>query len=126
MTVIRGGDLAVAGAGGFGRETVEAICALNVGGACWQLLGYLDDDPALSGAYFDGIPVLGGLAELKSLPDASVVVCTGRPDNYLAGQGSSRHLILVLTDTPPSSIRRPQCRRRHGSGQVPFCFHTPP
>ncbi|HLA64962.1 MAG TPA: hypothetical protein VK600_00105 [Candidatus Saccharimonadales bacterium] len=38
------GDLVVVGAGGFGRETVEAVRAMNAGGASWRLLGYLDDD----------------------------------------------------------------------------------
>ncbi len=78
-------DLFVVGAGGFGRETVEAIRALNASrapGDSWRLLGYLDDDPALTGTLVDGVPVLGGISELKGMPDACVVVCTGRPDNY--------------------------------------------
>jgi sugar O-acyltransferase (sialic acid O-acetyltransferase NeuD family) len=82
MTVASSGDLVVVGAGGFGRETVEAVRAANACGASWRLLGYLDDDPALSGTRLDGIPVLGGIGELTNLPNASVVVCTGRPDNY--------------------------------------------
>ena len=48
-------------------------------GARWRLAGFLDDDVSLSGRYVDGIPVLGGLAELTHLPNASIVVCTGRP-----------------------------------------------
>jgi sugar O-acyltransferase (sialic acid O-acetyltransferase NeuD family) len=79
-----GGDLVVIGAGGFGRETVEAIRAINAGGPWWRLLGYLDDDESLSGKHIDGVPVLGGLRELRHLPNASVVVCTGRPDNYVS------------------------------------------
>jgi sugar O-acyltransferase (sialic acid O-acetyltransferase NeuD family) len=75
-------DLLVVGAGGFGRETVEAIRALTARGAAWRLRGYVDDDPALAGTLVDGLPVLGTITELKSLPDACVVVCTGRPDNY--------------------------------------------
>lgn len=77
-------DLVVVGAGGFGRETVEAIRALNTRGPAWRLLGYLDDDPALAGRVVDGISVLGGLGELKSMSDVSVVVATGRPDNYVS------------------------------------------
>ena len=88
-------DLVVIGAGGFGRETVEAVRALNAHGAGWRLLGYLDDDPALAGTLVDGLPVLGGLRELKGLPDAFVVVCTGRPDNY-----SSRRRIVQALDLP--------------------------
>ena len=84
MTAAPGGDLVVVGAGGFGRETVEAVHAMNAAGAAWRLLGYLDDDVSLAGTWLNGVPVLGGIAELKQLPDASVVVCTGRPDNYMS------------------------------------------
>ncbi len=90
-----GGDLVVIGAGGFGRETAEAIRASNAAGATWRLLGYLDDDPALAGACVDGLPVLGGISELASVPGAAVVVCTGRPDNYL-----SRARIIKKLDLP--------------------------
>jgi sugar O-acyltransferase (sialic acid O-acetyltransferase NeuD family) len=90
-----GGDLVIIGAGGFGRETADAVRAVNAAGGRWRLLGYLDDDPALSGSCLDGVPVLGGTAELSSLPDASVVVCTGRPDNYL-----SRPRIVGELDLP--------------------------
>ena len=90
-----GGDLVIIGAGGFGRETADAVRAANAAGGSWRLLGYLDDDPALSGSCLDGVPVLGGTAELSRLPDASVVVCTGRPDNYL-----SRPRIVGELDLP--------------------------
>jgi sugar O-acyltransferase (sialic acid O-acetyltransferase NeuD family) len=79
-----GGDLVLMGASGFARETVEAVRAMNACGTSWRLLGYLDDDPATWGTFLVGVPVLGGREELKSLPNASVVVCTGRADNYLS------------------------------------------
>jgi sugar O-acyltransferase (sialic acid O-acetyltransferase NeuD family) len=74
--------LVVVGAGGFGRETAEAVRAVNAAGGRWQLAGYLDDDPDRHGNVIDGLPVLGGTAELAGMPDVSVVVCTGRPGNY--------------------------------------------
>lgn len=77
-------DLVIIGAGGFGRETAQAVCALNEGGVAWRLLGYLDDDPARHGTTIDGTTVLGGRDELRHLPNASVVVCTGRPGDYLS------------------------------------------
>ena len=96
MMAITGRELVVIGAGGFGRETVEAVRALNVSGSSWRLLGYLDDEPACHGTVVDGIPVLGGLAELDHLPNAFVVVCTGRPDNYI-----SRPRIVAAFGLPP-------------------------
>ena len=95
MTVAPSGDLVLVGAGGFGRETAETVRAMNACGASWRLLGYLDDDPELRGTRLGGIPVLGGVEELKRLPDASVVVCTGRPDNYM-----SRPRIVAALDLP--------------------------
>src|SRR5689334_7442632 len=89
-------DLVIVGAGGFGRETAEAVRALNTVSAHWRLLGYLDDDPARHGTVVDGLPVLGGTEELGGMPGASVVVCTGRPGNYL-----SRPRIVEALGLPP-------------------------
>jgi sugar O-acyltransferase (sialic acid O-acetyltransferase NeuD family) len=76
-------QLVVVGAGGFGRETAEAVRAMNAAGtASWRLLGYLDDDPALAGATVQGVAVLGPVSLLAELPEPYVVVCTGRPSNF--------------------------------------------
>jgi sugar O-acyltransferase (sialic acid O-acetyltransferase NeuD family) len=91
-----GGDLVLVGSGGFGRETAEAVRALTSTGIPWRLLGFIDDDPARAGEVIDGTPVLGGRDELKRLPDARVVVCTGRPDNYV-----SRPRIVSELGLPP-------------------------
>ena len=77
-------EIVIVGAGGFGRETVEAIRALNSAGVGWELLGYLDDDARQHGALIDGVPVLGGLEQLASMPDVSVLVCTGHPGDYVS------------------------------------------
>lgn len=79
-----GGDLVLIGAGGFARETAQAVHALNRDGAAWRLLGYLDDDPAQHGREIDGTVVLGGRDLIRDLPDAVFVVCTGRPGNYVS------------------------------------------
>jgi sugar O-acyltransferase (sialic acid O-acetyltransferase NeuD family) len=79
-----GGDLVLVGSGGFGRETAEAVRASVAVGVPWRLLGFIDDDPSLVGQVIDGTPVIGGRGELDLLPNARVVVCTGRPDNYVS------------------------------------------
>ena len=91
-----GGDLVIVGSGGFGRETAEAVRALAAAGTSWRLLGFIDDDPNRAGEAVDGTPVLGGREELKRLPDARVVVCTGRPGDYV-----SRPRIVSELDLPP-------------------------
>ncbi len=77
-------ELVIVGAGGFGRETAQAVHALHATGAPWHLLGYIDDDPALEGQQIDGAVVLGGRNRIAQFPDASVVICTGRPGNYVS------------------------------------------
>jgi sugar O-acyltransferase (sialic acid O-acetyltransferase NeuD family) len=79
-----GGDLLIVGAGGFGRETAQAVQASNECGGGWNLLGFLDDDPARWRASVDGIGIIGGRDEIGRRPGASVVVCTGRPDDYVS------------------------------------------
>lgn len=76
--------LVLVGAGGFARETAEAVHAVNAGRPTWELLGFLDDDPALLGTLVDGLPVLGPIDRAAELPDAEVVVCTGHPGNYFS------------------------------------------
>lgn len=95
MSAAQGRNLVVVGAGGFGRETAEAIHAMNARKASWQLLGYLDDNPSLQGQCVDGTPILGGIMTAKNLLDASFVVCTGRPENYV-----SRPRIVDRLDLP--------------------------
>ena len=79
-----GGDLVIVGAGGFGRETAQAVYDLNRNGAAWRLLGYIDDNPARHGTTIDGTMILGGRGEIRRWPDAAVVVCTGRPGDYVS------------------------------------------
>jgi sugar O-acyltransferase (sialic acid O-acetyltransferase NeuD family) len=84
--------LLVVGAGGFARETADAVRALD---GVFTLRGLLDDDPALHGRVVGGAPVLGPLAAVADHPDAAVVVCVGRPDAYTA-----RRAIVARLDLP--------------------------
>ena len=114
MTVAAAGELVVVGAGGFARETVETVRALNAAGRRWRLAGYLDDDPSLHGTVVDGVRVLGGLDVLASMPDVSVVVCTGRPGNYASrprivealGLSPERYATIIHPSASVSSTSR--------------------
>ena len=78
--------LVIVGAGGFARETAQAVRAAHASGGGPPLLGHLDDDPALHGREVDGAPVLGGCELvhrlLRDRPGAQAVVCVGSPRDY--------------------------------------------
>lgn len=111
--------LLIAGAGGFGREAAETVRAVNARRPTWDLLGFLDDDPALRGLQVGGLPVLGPLASLDRFPDASLVVSVGRPENYFArkriverlGLPASRYATVIH----PAAVVPPDTRIGPGS-----------
>jgi sugar O-acyltransferase (sialic acid O-acetyltransferase NeuD family) len=73
-------ELVIVGAGGFARETAAAATA-----AGWQVLGFVDDDPALHGTTRSGLPIMSEVASVTSM-EAAVVVCVGNPRNYTTRQ----------------------------------------
>ena len=88
--------LLIVGAGGFGREAAAAVHSINAVRPRWDLLGFLDDDPALLGREFEGAGVLGPVdSGIAAHPSARVVVCTGGPDNYFSRRVIVRRLALV-------------------------------
>jgi sugar O-acyltransferase (sialic acid O-acetyltransferase NeuD family) len=75
-----GPDLVILGAGGFARETVAAVRALNEVRPTFRLGGFLDDDPALHGTWRAGLPILGGLdLAATAYGDALLVACVANP-----------------------------------------------
>lgn len=88
--------LVIVGAGGLGRETAEAVKAMNRVAPTYALLGYVDDRHADYGAEVDGLPVLGPIDEIARFDDALVVVCTGSQRNNF-----SRRRIVEGLDLPP-------------------------
>ena len=96
-------DLLLVGAGGFARETAEAVKAVNAAQPTWRLLGFVDDSPALHGTLIGGVPVLGPVELVHDHPSAALVITTGRPDNYVSrrlirerlGLGDERYATIV-------------------------------
>jgi sugar O-acyltransferase (sialic acid O-acetyltransferase NeuD family) len=92
--------LVLVGAGGFGRETAEAVRAINAaheattGQPRWELRGFVDDDPGLAGAGVSGTRVLGPMDRLADHPDASVVLCTGHPGDFTSKRRIAERLAL--------------------------------
>lgn len=78
-------DIIVIGAGGFGREVVDVLTAINdhAGQVVWRLLGVVDDAPSvlnLARLKKGAIPYLGTIAD----------AIAGTPSSYAVGVGSPR------------------------------------
>ncbi|MFB3880851.1 MAG: acetyltransferase [Armatimonadota bacterium] len=67
--------LLLVGAGGFGGDVAGMIEQSNGVDPKWELLGFLDDDPALHGTQVNGLRVLGGLEAAQEHPGALLGCC---------------------------------------------------
>ncbi len=70
-------DLIIIGASGFGREVAWLTERINEKEPVWNLLGFLDDNPELSGSCVNGYPVLGTIQESAKYPEAYFVCAIG-------------------------------------------------
>jgi sugar O-acyltransferase (sialic acid O-acetyltransferase NeuD family) len=118
--------LVLVGSGGFGRETAELVRAVNAaheartGAPRWELLGFLDDDPARRGTTVSGTPVAGTIDDLGELPEPRIVICTGHPGNFASKQRIAARLGLpperYATLVHPAAVVPGSCRL--GAGTV--------
>jgi sugar O-acyltransferase (sialic acid O-acetyltransferase NeuD family) len=73
-------DLYIVGAGDFGKETADTVAEINAGSSVYNLLGFIDDDPAAQGTVINGVPVLGGtnylIAQAGARADKPAAVIT--------------------------------------------------
>lgn len=74
-------DLAIYGAGGFGREVACLIKAINKVEEKWNLIGFFDDDISKKQTDNGGYgPVIGGMEDLNAHPtDLAIVMTIGVP-----------------------------------------------
>jgi sugar O-acyltransferase (sialic acid O-acetyltransferase NeuD family) len=111
--------LLIIGAGGFARETAEAVRAVRAADGTLELVGFLDDDPATHGRLLGGTPVLGPVDAIHEHPEAAVVVCIGRPDAYTVRRGLVERLGLpahrYATVVHPTASVGPTCSIGAGS-----------
>lgn len=67
-------DIAIYGAGGFGKEVACLIKRINEKNPTWNLIGFFDDDPKLMGQMISHFgPCLGGMDVLNKYPDELAV-----------------------------------------------------
>ena len=60
-------DIAIYGAGGFGREVACLIKRINEKEPTWNFIGFFDDNAELKGTRNEYGEVLGGMKELNEL-----------------------------------------------------------
>jgi sugar O-acyltransferase (sialic acid O-acetyltransferase NeuD family) len=78
---VRPTPLLIIGGGGFARETLELIRAVNAVTPTCRVMGILDDDERMHGHRIHGNPVIGPSEAVHEYPDALVAVCVASPDN---------------------------------------------
>lgn len=72
-------DIAIYGAGGFGREVACLINSINTIKPTWNLIGFFDDSKKIGNSNEFG-KVIGGINELNGIPKPlSVVIAIGNP-----------------------------------------------
>ena len=73
-------DIAIFGAGGFGREVACLINIINKETPTWRLIGFFDDNPSLRGTHNEYGEVLGGMDLLNAWEQPlDVVMAIGNP-----------------------------------------------
>lgn len=74
-------DIAIYGAGGFGREVACLIQRINEENPTWNLIGFFDDNPVLKGKMISHYaPCLGGINDLNGYDKPlNLTIPIGRP-----------------------------------------------
>jgi len=101
-------NLAIYGAGGFGRETAWMIHEINQLHDQWNLVGFFDDGYPL-GSLIDGLPVLGGIESLNNTNDLNLVVAIADPQTRrgLVGKIANRKIHFPNVIHPTAQIGSP-------------------
>lgn len=111
-------SLVIVGAGGFGRETIDVVRAINADRPTWSLRGVIDDQPSevnLRRLADLGVPHLGGLASVP--PRATVALAVGNP----AARASLVDTLAPLAPVYPSLVHPSAVvgsHFRHGHGLI--------
>jgi sugar O-acyltransferase (sialic acid O-acetyltransferase NeuD family) len=72
-------EIAVYGAGGFGREVAWLIQSCNRETERFRVVCFVDDNPAMHGEVLNDIPVMGLDAVRRQYPSAKVISAIGNP-----------------------------------------------
>jgi len=73
--------IVILGAGGFGREVLDVLLAQNKVSKKWEILGFIDENPAKWGQILNGYPVLGSFEWFSEANLKAVKVICAIGDN---------------------------------------------
>ena len=91
-------DIAIYGAGGFGREIACLINQINSHTATWNLIGFFDDGKEIGLEVSHFGKVLGGIEQLNDWrQEISVVIAIGNPN---AVRAISQNIVNPAVDFP--------------------------
>ena len=101
-------QVAIIGAGGYGREVLEYAEDACRSGWGFQVTGFFDDDETARDAYGPEVPVLGPLAAVRESPVRHFVIALGSPESrrMAAGLVASAGKQLVTLVHPRAFVSR--------------------
>ena len=118
-------DIAIYGAGGFGREVACLIKMINDSNPTWNLIGFFDDNLSLKGQMISHYaPCLGGMPDLNAYgKDLNVIIAIGSPSimKLVSGKIVNPHIQFpniihpetVMTDPETVSIGKGNIIQAH-------------
>lgn len=112
--------LVIVGAGGFGRETIDVVRAINAAAPepLWELVGVVDDAPSdlnISRLEALGVPFLGGIESLVAMPGTAVTIGVGSPRARAAISGRTDDWGLISPNlVHPTAVIGSQFETQHG------------
>ncbi len=113
-------DIAIYGAGGFGREVACLINLINKKNPTWTLVGFFDDNPKLKGAHNEYGEVLGGGEELNSWETPlDVAIAIGNPSVLRkVAEGINNPLVDFPNLIAPTTLFLDRDNVRIGKGNI--------
>lgn len=97
--------IVIVGAGGHAQVVADIVLARRKSGAQWTLVGFVDDDPNLTGGSVLGCPILGTQELLPGIPHDVLVIAIG--DNRIRRrlfEEMTQRGEEFLTVTHPSAV----------------------
>lgn len=105
--------------GGNSREALLSVLSINARKKTWDILGFIDDNPAAHGKDCLGVRVLGSREILKKFSSARVLAVPGNPNTFLERKKIIEDLKIrkerFATIVDPSATISPDAKIGHNT-----------